>query len=305
MLLRRRLVFWGGRVERDQAPMQGTPALKYAADRRTLVACLLCALSYVLQWHVRDVHAEAWYVSAALLVPTGLQAFQQAVIVHNVSHVRVWRPSWRDWRNGAFELVLTLLSGAPVAVYQPGHVESHHKFLETERDVMRTCRMQYRHDALNILLFFPSILVDIQRNDLHYMWRRRREGHPVYTQFVCQTVALHALLAWLAALDWYRLLLVYLLPTLLGKYLIVTLNILQHGGCDPTSKYNHSRDFTGAALNYLLFNNGFHVEHHNSPGTHWSLLRQRHEAQRHRIDPRLVQPSLVRYTLGALCGSRA
>lgn len=204
--------------------------------------------------------------------------------------------------NTIFELALTLLSGAPVSVYQPGHVESHHRFLETDKDVMRTTKMQYEHEALNILLFVPAIFADVQRNDLHFMWQRRKAGDPIYKQFVAQVILLHASLVCLVLADWQKALAVYILPTTMGKYMIVTLNMLQHGGCDPSSKYNHSRNFTGRVLNYLLFNNGFHIEHHNSPGLHWSLLREKHEAQKHLIDPRLIQPSLVRYTLTALCG---
>ena len=66
---------------------------------------------------------------------------------------------------------------------------------------------------------------------------------------------------------------VYIVPTMIGKYLIVTLNMLQHKGCDPESKYNHSRNFTGPILNFFCFNNGYHTQHHIS--LHWSLLPKR------------------------------
>lgn len=45
----------------------------------------------------------------------------------------------------------------------------------------------------------------------------------------------------------------------------------------PDSKYNHSRNFTGPILNFFCFNNGYHTQHHISPGLHWSLLPMRHK----------------------------
>lgn len=42
----------------------------------------------------------------------------------------------------------------------------------------------------------------------------------------------------------------------LAKDMIVTLNLLQHDGCDPHSPVNHSRNFVGPILNFLCFNNG-------------------------------------------------
>lgn len=42
--------------------------------------------------------------------------------------------------------------------------------------------------------------------------------------------------------------------------MIVTLNLLQHDGCDPQHRVNHSRNFTGPILNYFCFNNGLDLQ---------------------------------------------
>lgn len=87
-----------------------------------------------------------------------------------------------------------------------------------------------------------------------------------------------------------------LLPQLVGKYCIVTLNILQHDGCDPLDKYNNSRNFTSWLLNFLCFNNGYHTIHHLYPGKHWSLLIDEHNAKiKPFMHPNLDQPSLFAY----------
>ena len=44
-----------------------------------------------------------------------------------------------------------------------------------------------------------------------------------------------------------------------------------------------------------MLNNGLHAAHHESPGTHWSLLRHSHDALAPRIDPRLIHRGLWAY----------
>ena len=46
---------------------------------------------------------------------------------------------------------------------------------------------------------------------------------------------------------------------------------------------------------FLLFNNGLHAAHHETPGTHWSKLRPVHEKLAPYIDPRLIHPSMWGY----------
>ena len=200
-------------------------------------------------------------------------------------------------------MLLTLLSGAPVSAYQPGHVESHHKHLEEELDIMRTTKMTYKNEALNLLLFFPTIIFDIQKNDFHYMMEQKKKGKFIFVQFLTEILILHLMLLSLFYINIRKAIVIYFIPTLLGKYMIVSLNILQHRGCDPTSKFNHSRDFTGKYLNYFFFQNGYHIEHHNSPGVHWSKLHKIHEKHRDKISPHLIHDNICLYIYSVLCST--
>ena len=205
--------------------------------------------------------------------------------------------------------------------FVPGHNLSHHKYLQTRKDIMRTSRMKYRSQLLNLLLFFPSILHSIQRNDVQYMLAQRRKSRAIYDWFVTEFVAYHGLLVCLLLLDWRKCLLMYFVPGVLAKNMLVSLNMLQHDGCDPKSRYNHSRNFTNDALNYLLFNNGalaaptqllarsprrmpmrrardagYHTIHHMMPGVHWSLTKAKHDAiVKPHIHPNLLEPTIIGY----------
>ncbi len=270
--------------------------MRYGADVRTLIFSSLCFVSVATQWMWRDVDSESVHTKFTWTMLNGLQAFQQAVSIHNFAHCAVFS---NRALNDLFGVLLTLLGGAPASLYVPGHNESHHRHLETSRDVMRTNRMTYTREYLNHLLFFPTIVWDIQRNDLRYMNEERKRRTALFSQFVREVVVYHIFLAYILRSCFKRAMWVYIVPTMIGKYLIVTLNMLQHKGCDPDSKYNHSRNFTGPVLNFFCFNNGYHTQHHNSPGLHWSLLPKKHKDIEHHIRRDLLQCNIVAYIVHA------
>ena len=67
---------------------------------------------------------------------------------HNAAHCP---PFKSETHNRLFFLCLTLWQGASVTTYIPGHNLSHHKYLETRKDIMRTSKMKYRWQSLNLL----------------------------------------------------------------------------------------------------------------------------------------------------------
>ena len=255
--------------------------LKYNEDWKTLVCCCISSIVYMFYWK---------YFSNHFMFPIlCFQAFQMSVIVHNSAHVHPFRSKLC---NKLFLTILTLLSGSPCSLYVPGHNESHHKHLETEKDMMRTTRMKYKNEFLNLILFAPTVLPDIIRAERKYM--NNIKG-VVYCQYLLETTTYHTFLFALLYINWTKALLVYFIPTLVGKYMIISLNMLQHYKCDPTSKYNHSRNFTGPILNFFCFNNGYHTSHHNAPGIHWSLLPKKHYQIENKIDPDLIQENILLY----------
>jgi len=101
----------------------------------------------------------------------------------------------------------------------------------------------------------------------------------------------------LLLLDWRKFLLYVWAPHFFAQWGIVSMNMLQHDGCDPdvdhdssveVKNYNGARNFVGPVINYLTFNNGYHTIHHMKPTLHWSQLPVEHER-------------LVKYVPSALC----
>jgi fatty acid desaturase len=265
--------------------------LRYEEDLRTLA---FCAVFMALVWWQLTHEVESRLAQWALFLATSLSAFQGAVSVHNAVHCPAFK---QQWRNSVFQCVLSVWFGHCAASYVPGHNLSHHRNLQTPRDVMRTTKMQYRWNLLNGLLFMPTILLSTSVNDANYFNAQKALGRPIYAQLRFEAVVyVGAQLLAAALCGPRRWLWAMWLPCLIGKYFIISLNMLQHDGTEPEHKYNHSRNFTGRTLNYLCFNNGYHGVHHMWPGRHWSLLEHDHETRvKPHMHPGLDRESILGY----------
>jgi fatty acid desaturase len=284
--------------------------LRYRADLRPLffnaLYFSLLAAAFVLPapWVA---YAERGNVGLLpylpLMITLMVTSFQGAVQTHNAVHSPIFRARWA---NKVYQCILTLTYGHPVSAYVPGHNLSHHKHTQTTRDIMRTTKARFRYNLLNGLFFFFLTLPAITKADGTYtreMWKR----HPKwFFQAAMEMVTLQSVQITLFLIDWKKALLFWVLPHMYAAWGIVTMNLMQHDGCDETSQYNHSRNFVGGVVNWFTFNNGFHSIHHEKPGLHWSLLPDAHarEIQPH-IHANLDQPSLFTYILDAfILGNR-
>jgi fatty acid desaturase len=264
--------------------------LRYRADIKTLIFVAIYFALVAVQWIYSPRHLA---VAIPLLVLTCWFSFFGAVATHNTVHAPVFtsRPM-----NRFFQVVLTLTYGHPVSAYVPGHNLSHHKHTQSRRDVMRTSKVRYRWHLLNGLFFMSSVGKDIFLADMRYFKAMYGRNKPWFRQMILEAVVFVASMGALLALDWKKFLVYVLIPHQYAAWGIITMNMLQHDGCDEKSAYDHSRNFVGKLVNWWTYNNGFHTIHHMEPGLHWSLLPAEH-ARRVApfIHPNLDQQNFVAY----------
>lgn len=264
--------------------------LRYRADLRPLAFNALYFGMLATAFTLKDVH-PAVYV--ALFVGLCVTAFQGAVQTHNAVHSPVFKSKPL---NKIYQVVLTMTYGHPVSAYVPGHNLSHHKYTQTRKDVMRTSRARFRWNLLNGLFFFFLTLPNITRADSTYT-KVMRTRHPRwFRQAMMELAALWVVQLSLFALDWRKALVFWFVPHIYAAWGIVTMNLLQHDGCDENTEYNHSRNFVGGLVNWFVMNNGFHTVHHHKPGLHWSLTPEAHARDiAPHIHPNLDQKSLLSF----------
>ena len=222
-------------------------------------------------------------------------SFFCAVITHNTVHTPVFKSRAL---NNLFQIALTLAYGHPVSAYVPGHNLSHHKWMQTRRDVMRTSKLRFRWNLLNQLFFLhhPRVSQSIMRAEFRYALFVRTRKPRWFRQAMIETAVYLAAYASLIALDWKKFLLFVAVPHLYAAWGIVGINFVQHDGCDAEHPYNHSRNFVGKFVNWFVFNNGYHGIHHMQPSLHWSKAPLAHrEILGPHIHPALEQKSLFAY----------
>ncbi len=261
--------------------------LRFAADRRTLGVLTAHAALTVAAWVVAPTGVTQLVAMAVL----GYTAWLTAVVAHNTVHCPLFR---RRWMNSAFQVWVSLSYGFPISEYIPGHNLSHHRFLQAREDVMRTSKVRFRWNLLNLLAFPFAVTPAILRGNRRYASLKGSQGWR-------RQLRLEAVIVWgvklgLFALDWRKALCFVLLPQLVANLGIVGINFFWHDGCDPDHPVNHSRNFVGPLLNFLTLNNGYHGVHHLEPGLHWSLLPEAHAKRiRPGLHPALEQRSLLAY----------
>lgn len=278
--------------------------LRYRADLKTLLFVAIYFALVALQWiyapgfegrtvSLATFDAAGLWLSVPLLLVTCFFSFFGAVATHNTVHCPVFK---QRGLNRIFQVVLTLTYGHPVSAYVPGHNLSHHKHTQTRRDVMRTSKVRFKSQFLNGLLFMPTVGRDILKADMRYFFAMYRRNPPWFRQMLLEFIVFGGLSLALLVMDWQKFILYVLIPHQYAAWGIITMNLLQHDGCDETSEYNHSRNFVGKLVNWWTYNNGYHSIHHEEPGLHWSLLPEAHaERIAPHIHPNLDQPSLLAY----------
>ncbi|KAI1126480.1 fatty acid desaturase-domain-containing protein [Nemania abortiva] len=267
--------------------------LKHPEDVRQLGATALFFVTFVFSWKSFSSPLSGGLYSIMIWLCLCQLSFMGAVSTHNAIHTPLF---WNRRLNNLYQLCLSLQYGFPISVFVPGHNLSHHKYTQQARDFMRTTKVNYRWHLLNGLLFFWHIVLTGGKDGGEYFAAQAQKNRPIVHQYLRERVVVFGTMAVLILLDWRRWIWFALIPQFYAKYCILSLNMLQHDGCDVTSKYNFARNFTDPLLNYLLFNNGFHTIHHLYPGLHWSALPQKHrELIAPHIEPSLEDPSILAY----------
>ncbi len=262
--------------------------LRYRADLRTLGIVSTYWLLFAVGWTL-----DPRGIQAALLVgATCVSSWLCAVAAHNTVHTPVFE---KRWLNRVFQVWLSLSYGFPISEYLPGHNLSHHKFTQLREDVMRTTKVSFRWNLLNILAFFFVVAPSVTTGNYRYKQQMATRNPAWARQLRLEIAAVWGVKAALLLLNWRLALLYTILPHLYAVWGITTVNFVWHDGCDPNHPLNHSRNIVGPVFNWFTLNNGFHGIHHETPGLHWSLLPEAHRVKMAGVDPRLEQRSLAVY----------
>lgn len=276
------------------------PELKHVsgADPLTVLALpVLLAVHWGIAWAVSG--APIWVIFLAAFVPGQIAIHSAGSLVHETAHRLIFRGTRAKL---AFDLGLEwiLSSYGKQLIYQHEHVTSHHPYIgDYERDYEHEdicafqSRMRLRSDnpRLQHVLTFLTLLVHLlplgfvigdevfPRLNRWLTGRPQRDPArhigasqpPRWQMRLFIAVSLASNLVLLALLGpWALLYHIWALSLFLGKMGIWNLgqSLAEHEGTDEAAP---TRSHYGW-LNHVLFNTGYHNEHHTFPNVAWRRL---------------------------------
>lgn len=260
--------------------------LHYRADLKTLLYLVVTTGLLFVQW------TYGFYLPVFIL--SLFMGIAVAVIAHNHNHVPTWKARWM---NTVMDYWITLFYGFPAFAWIPTHNRNHHQLNNREGDHTITYRISERNN-LWTLLSYPTISSFYQQRAIYsYLRDLRQRNKQRFWESVLQYVALVLFIGGALLIDWQKALLYIVIPHQTALFSILVFNYVQHVHANEESEWDHSRNFVGPLLNFLLFNNGYHTIHHERANIHWSKTPEEHAKIVNNINPVLNEPSFWWYII--------
>ena len=192
------------------------------------------------------------------------------LMLHNTSHRKLFKrghvvlDKWIPWLLGVF-------CGQTPDTYYIHHITMHHSEGNLPNDLSST--MKYQRDSLLHWLryffrFFFFITVDMTR----YQMKKNRAR--LVRKMLAGELSFYALCVSLAVFwDWRPTLVVFVIPFVLIRILMMAGNWGQHAFVDPdepNNDYKSSITCINGRYNRRAFNDGYHISHHLVANRHWT-----------------------------------
>lgn len=193
------------------------------------------------------------------------------LMLHNTSHRVLFKREYRRL-NVYIPWILGPFFGETPNTYYAHHMGMHHPENNLPNDLSST--MAYRRDSFfgfmhYFLRFFLLIVPELSR----YMWRRRR--FRLIRQMLIGEFSFYALAIMLLFVNWRATVVVFLVPFVMTRFLMMAGNWGQHAFIDqeqPGNSYRNSITCINARYNRRCFNDGYHIGHHVKANRHWTEL---------------------------------
>lgn len=215
--------------------------------------------------------AAAWWLGLAGGVNTGIN-------YHSHAHRGIFKHRLLNRWVGR---IWTIPGGFPAYFWSYKHLVVHHRHLHEERDWVQPRR---RTDGRYENLYRYALT--------HWPWRwagsfyrdfsqalprvRRRARRELAFFLVCWSLPFF-IDAWFGVGIW-------LLHQWIGNALVMGPGMYAQHACGTNEQpFSHSNTFLCAFFNMTTFNAGFHIEHTEHPGVHWSELPALHEEMKEEL----------------------
>ena len=267
------------------------PKLRYQADIRSLI---FVAIAYFLLYFPL-LYPLPNYLILIWITASSFFCFIVGGINHNHKHLPIFQESNQNQKsNHLFNIILTLSLGRSATEIVVAHNYNHHLCRGDIDDWITPQLAGSGPGIIRLPRYVVQSLINIAQR------KRSLEAQTLpddeQQSLNREKLTLRLLIFLLIIISGWKALVFVLIPWAIGIVSLLGINLLQHEGCQPETRYQNSRNFTGTLGNWLLFNNGYHTIHHLRPTLHWSLLKTAHQRiVKPRISPELEVKSILKY----------
>ncbi|MCU0416579.1 MAG: fatty acid desaturase [Cytophagaceae bacterium] len=191
------------------------------------------------------------------------------LMLHCTSH-RPWFKSEYGFLNKVLPWILGPFFGQTPETYFSHHLGMHHVENNNENDLSTT--MHYQRDSfasfmMYFLDFFFLGLIKLVR------YFHIRNIQKLRDKVLFGELAFILLCIGLSFISWPATFVVFVLPFIISRFIMMAGNFTQHAFIDPSDPENHYKNSITCInnkYNQKCWNDGYHISHHVRPGLHWT-----------------------------------
>lgn len=220
-----------------------------------------------------------WMAPAYWAVLFGLFFDRYILMLHNTSHRRLFKRKYKVLNNYV-PWILGPFCGESPETYFIHHITMHHAEGNMPNDLSSTMRFQ-RDKLSHFLRYFFRFFFLIIPDMMSYQLRKKRA--PIVRRMLTGEVGFYLFCAGMCFLNWQATLVVFVIPFLLCRFLMMCGNWGQHAFVDPEdpgNSYRNSITCINARYNRRCFNDGYHIGHHVQANRHWTEMPEDFERDR-------------------------
>lgn len=236
------------------------------------IACLALAGSGVSLYFAEPLLGVwFWPVAAAYLLVWALGLLDRFILMlHCTSHRKLFKKRYKTANDLLIPWVLGPFFGETPESYFVHHMGMHHPENNLEDDLSST--LPYQRDRFGHWLwyfsrFFFGSYFELPR------YHMRKGNKKMARRFYLGETGYWFLMAALLFVNWKVTLVVFLIPVVMVRILMMAGNWGQHAfvdASDPGNPYKNSITCINSRYNRRCFNDGYHIHHHVKPRCHWS-----------------------------------
>jgi hypothetical protein len=195
------------------------------------------------------------------------------LMLHATGHRPIFKRKW------AFLQTYIPFAMGPFLGHTPTSFAAHHMWMHHAENNMLgdgSSTLAYKRDSFFFFLhYFVRFFFFGHIQLLRYLVLRGR--HKTALRFFLGEMSWLALAATAWWVNWAAALVVFIVPMLMMRWLMMAGNFAQHAFVDvsdPDNGYKNSTNLINTSYNHKAYNDGYHIVHHLKPGMHYTDMAQ-------------------------------